>query len=185
MYADDPIAAGRYLAARSMKVLWRARSHDLDSWRKTIEWMTPPDAAWAWEKLPSETKPYRTARAFIQAEVHPDYDKLLAYVEIMLGIEWAKRIADNYADKPGGNNNPSGHNQYNSDGQPYAHKVDREDETQYGTSKAYLLERLPPDVVAEIGGTSKDYTCARLKRQAALRLAWQLRMMRPAQIVIT
>ena len=74
----------------------------------------------------------------------------------MLGIEWAKRIADNYADRPGPQpgtvNNPQGHNQHtDNEDNTYAHKYYPQDKTQYGTSKAYLLERLPDEVVAEIG----------------------------------
>jgi len=91
--------------------------------------------------------PLSTAKAFIEAEVHPDYDKLLAYVEIMLGIEWAKRIADNYADRPGAPND----NQNASKNNRHAHDDCFEDKLQRGTNKAYLLERLPDEVVAEIG----------------------------------
>ncbi len=64
----------------------------------------------------------------------------------LLGIEWAKRIADNYADKPGapeGNQNAAKNNSY---ARNYCFE-----EKQRGNSKAYLLERLPEDVVAEIG----------------------------------
>ncbi len=156
---EDGSSEKAYMAARSMKGLWRARSHDLDSWRRTIEWMTPPGALPAWKKLPSESNPFNTAKAFFEAEVHPDYDKLLAYVEIMLGIEWAKRIADNYADKPGPQtgtaNNPNHDEQgrfaKSDDHNSHAHNYYGKGEKQRGTSKAYLLERLSLEVVAEIG----------------------------------
>ena len=79
----------------------------------------------------------------------------------MLGIEWAKRIADNYGEQPGPSagivNNPQGHNQYTgSEDNVYAHKHYPHHESKGGTSKAYLLERLSPEVVAEIGKGKRD-----------------------------
>lgn len=143
-----------YMAARRMRVLWSARSHDLDGWRAAIEWMTPAGKPKAWQVLPSPDKPYGTARAFIEAEVHPDFDRLYFYVNEMLGSEWAKRIADNHADRPGPKegtvNNPSGNNQYVKQDNPYAHK-DYPSGSKYGTRASYLLERLSPEDAAEIG----------------------------------
>ncbi len=45
------------MAARQMRILWNSRSHDLDGWRKAIEWMAPPNAAKAWQRLPNDDKP--------------------------------------------------------------------------------------------------------------------------------
>jgi hypothetical protein len=127
------------------------------------------------DPLPAQDNPFKTARAFIEAEVHPSYDKLFAYVEIMLGIEWAKRIADNVDDGPGapqGNQNAAQNNRY-AKNNPYAHKDCFShngcfDAKQYGTSKTYLLEHLPVDVVDQIGKGKKFKTVHEAARKTGL-----------------
>lgn len=164
-----------YMAARRMRVLWSARSHDLDGWRAAIEWMTPEGKPKAWEVLPSPDKPYGTARAFIEAEVHPDFDRLYFYVNEMLGSEWAKRIANNYGDRPGPKegtvNNPnrdeSGRFATGDTHNPYAHK-DYGSESKYGTRASYLLERLSPEDAAEIGEGRKYRTVYEAARKTGI-----------------
>ncbi len=105
-----------------------------------------------------------------------DYDKLLTYVEIMLGIEWAKRIADNYADRDGpitGTVNNPNHDEHgrfskSDNHNPHVHEGYGEKKKQYGTNKPYLLERLPDEVVAEIGKGKKYKTVHEAARKTGL-----------------
>ena len=139
-----------YQAINRAKMLWDFRQRDVDSWRDVIDrWSTTPKA---WKRIPEDSKPYGTARKMIEAEVCENYQAFYMFVEAVLGTEWAMKLADNYAERPGGNNNPQGINQY-SDGQPYAHKVDHDD-SKYGTRKVYLSERIAkeyPEQAANIG----------------------------------
>jgi len=141
-----------YMAINRAKMLWSFRKRDVDSWREVIErWASEPKA---WKRIP-EMKPYGTAKKMIEAEVCENYQAFYVFVEAVLGTEWAMKLADNYADTRGGNNNPNGQNQYS--GQSYAHNFDQSiepKESARGTRKVYLSERIAkehPEQAANIG----------------------------------
>ena len=150
-----------YMAINRAKMLWSFRKRDVDSWREVIErWSTEPKA---WKRIP-EMRPYGTAKKMIEAEVCESYQAFYIFVEAVLGTEWAMKLADNYAEKPGPADNAENRKR-ESNGQfspnPYAHKDLDEAEKKYGTRKVYLAERIAkefPEQAPNIGKGKKFET---------------------------
>ncbi len=154
-----------YQAINRAKMLWSFRKRDVDSWSEVIQrWATEPKA---WKRIP-EMKPYGTAKRMIEAEVCDNYEAFYTFVEAVLGTEWAMKLADNYADRPGPAegtvNNPnrdksgkfsnSLHNGYVRN-----HYGESEAKPERGNTKTYLSERIAKEFpeAAPCIGKGKQY----------------------------
>ncbi len=124
-------------------------------------------------------KPYGTAKRMIEAEVCENHEAFYAFVEAVLGTEWAMKIADNYGDRPGPQdgtvNNPDGvggksgkqidnsyvRNYYQSEG----------DESKRGNTKTYLSERIAkefPEQASNIGKGKQYKTITEAARKLGI-----------------
>ncbi len=147
-----------YQAINRAKMLWNFRKRDVNSWSEVIDkWAAEPKA---WKRIP-EIKPYGTARNMIEAEVCEDYDAFVAFVQAVLGSDYAAKIVDNHADRPGPKegtvNNPSGNNQHGkTEDNSYAYNYYPDDkESSRGTRSTYLLERIAKEHPAETENIGK------------------------------
>lgn len=161
-----------YQAINRAKMLWSFRKRDVDSWSEVIErWATEPKA---WKRIP-EMKPYGTAKRMIEAEVCENYAAFYAFVEAVLGTEWAMKIADNYGDRPGPKEGTVENRERDDGGRftpnSYARNYLDKDEPKRGNTKTYLSERIAhehPDAAQDIGNGKKYKTIHEAARKLGI-----------------